>query len=154
MVDPTRARKLAVRIREIAATMIEGQIKDPRLGMVTITDVRVTGDLHDATIFYTVYGDDQQREDSGIALASATGIVRSAVGKATGLKFTPSITFMLDALPDNAHHIDDLVAVARAADEEVAKVRQGAHYAGDPDPYKAPRESSDDALESSLEGGE
>ena len=152
MADPTRARKLAVRIREIAATMIEGQIKDPRLGMVTITDVRVTGDLHDATIFYTVYGDDQQRADSGVALASATGILRSAVGKATGLKFTPTITFMLDALPDTAHHIDDLVAVARAADEEVAKVREGARYAGDPDPYKAPREVEATTVASGSDG--
>lgn len=138
MADPTRARKLAVRIREIVAMMIEGQIKDPRLGMVTITDVRVTNDLHDATVFYTVYGDDQAREDSATALTSATGVIRSNIGRLTGLKFTPTVVFVLDALPDTAKHIDELVAVARAADAEIEKARAHAHYAAGEDPYKEP----------------
>ncbi|MGY1609058.1 ribosome-binding factor A, partial [Geodermatophilus sp. SYSU D00700] len=64
MADPARARKLAVRIRQIVSSAIESQIKDPRLGMVTVTDARVTSDLREATVFYTVYGDATQAADS------------------------------------------------------------------------------------------
>ena len=76
MADPARARKLAVRIRQIVSAAIEMQIKDPRLGMVTVTDAKVTGDLREATVFYTVYGDETQIADSAKALASATGVLR------------------------------------------------------------------------------
>jgi ribosome-binding factor A len=58
MVDVARARKLAVRVREIVAETLETQVKDPRLGMVTITDAKVTPDLREATLYYTVFGDD------------------------------------------------------------------------------------------------
>jgi ribosome-binding factor A len=133
------------RIKQIVATMIETQIKDPRLGMVTITDVRVTGDLHDATIFYTVYGDDAERAASAAALESAKGVLRSEVGRQTGVRFTPTLTFMLDALPDNAQHIDDLLAVAAAADAQVEAARRGARPAGEADPYRKPRVEDDDS---------
>ena len=63
-----RVRRLAGRIKQIVASYLEMHVKDPRLGMVTITDVRVTGDLHDATIFYTVFGSDDDR----LATAAAT----------------------------------------------------------------------------------
>src|SRR3954454_23368736 len=116
MADEARARRLAGRIKQIVATTIEMQIKDPRLGMVTITDVRVTGDLHDATIFYTVLGDDEERTASAAALEAAKGLLRSEVGRLTGVKFTPTLTFVLDAVPDTAKHIDELLAVAAAAD--------------------------------------
>jgi ribosome-binding factor A len=135
---------MAGRIKQIVATVIEMQIKDPRLGMVTITDVRVTGDLHDATVFYTVFGDDDERTASAIALESAKGVLRSEVGRQTGVRFTPTLTFMLDALPDNARHIDDLLAVAAAADEQVEAARRGASPAGDADPYRKPRVVEDD----------
>jgi ribosome-binding factor A len=145
MVDHGRARRLAGRIKQIVATVIETQIKDPRLGMVTITDCRVTGDLHDATVFYTVFGDDAARADSAEALESAKGVLRSEVGRQTGVRFTPSLTFVLDAVPETAKHIDEVLAVARAADAEVEAVRRGARPAGDPDPYKKPRESDESA---------
>src|SRR5215510_5704701 len=116
MADVARARRLAGRIKQIVATGIEMQVKDPRLGMVTITDVRVTGDLHDATVFYTVLGDDEARADSAAALESAKGVLRSEVGRQTGVRFTPTLAFVLDAIPDNARTIDDLLAKARAAD--------------------------------------
>src|SRR5215212_7580356 len=99
MADPARARKLAVRIRQIVSSAIESQIKDPRLGMVTITDARVTNDLREATVFYTVYGDPTQVEDSARALTSATGVLRSTVGKQTGIKFVPSLSFVADVDP-------------------------------------------------------
>src|ERR1700704_3165459 len=111
MADSSRARRMAGRIRQIVASYVENQLKDPRLGMVTITDVRITGDLHDATIFYTVYGDDVERSDSGAALESAKGQRRTEVGRQTGVKFTPTLAFVLDELPQSAKHIDDLLAV-------------------------------------------
>jgi ribosome-binding factor A len=140
MVDPGRARRLAGRIKQIVATGIETQIKDPRLGMVTITDVRVSGDLHDATIFYTVFGDDAVQAASAAALESAKGVLRSEVGRQTGVRFTPTLTFVLDSLPESAKHIDELLAVAAAADAQLSRVREGARPAGDEDPYRKPRE--------------
>jgi ribosome-binding factor A len=140
MVDPGRARRLAGRIKQIVATGIETQIKDPRLGMVTITDVRVSGDLHDATIFYTVFGDDAVQAASAAALESAKGVLRSEVGRQTGVRFTPTLTFVLDSLPESAKHIDELLAVAAAADAQLSRVREGARPAGEEDPYRKPRE--------------
>jgi ribosome-binding factor A len=136
MADSPRARRMAGRIRQIVASYLESQIKDPRLGMVTVTDVRITGDLHDATIFYTVFGDETERSDSAAAIEAARGLMRTEVGRQTGVKFTPTLTFVLDELPDTAKHIDDLLAVARMADAEVSKAREGAQFAGDADPYK------------------
>jgi ribosome-binding factor A len=127
---------MSVRVREIVANVIEHQIKDARLGMVTITDTRMTPDLHEATVFWTVWGDDATRADSAAALESAKGVVRSAVGRATGLKHTPSIEFVLDAVPENAHHIEELLAKARDEDERVHRAAANAKPAGDPDPYK------------------
>lgn len=145
MVDAGRARRLAGRIKQIVATQIESHIKDPRLGMVTLTYVRVSGDLHDATIFYTVFGDEAAHADSAAALESAKGVLRSEVGRQTGVRFTPTLTFVLDSLPDDVRHIDDLLAVAAQADAEVEAVRRGAKPAGDPDPYRKPRVAEDDA---------
>ncbi|MDQ3030317.1 MAG: 30S ribosome-binding factor RbfA [Actinomycetota bacterium] len=144
MADAPRARKLAVRIKEIVASTLEMQVKDPRLGMVTITDTRVTPDLREATVFYTVYGDDAAQADSAIALESARGVLRSAVGKQTGVKFTPTLAFVTDTVPVITRELDDALARARAADAELARVRSGASYAGDADPYRVPRESEDD----------
>jgi ribosome-binding factor A len=135
---------MSARIKQIVASTIETQIKDPRLGMVTITDVRLTGDLHDATIFYTVLGDEAEREETARALESAKGVLRSEVGRQTGVRFTPTLAFQLDALPDTAKHIEELLAVAARADAEVEAVRQGARPAGDPDPYRKPRELDED----------
>jgi ribosome-binding factor A len=142
--DPARARRLGDRIREIVADVLERQVKDPRLGFVTVTDARITSDLRDATVFYTVYGDDTARQESGMALRSATGVVRSEVGRRTGVKFTPTLTFVADVVPDHARAIDELLARARAADEQVHRVAEGARPAGDPDPYRrAPDEVID-----------
>jgi ribosome-binding factor A len=136
MADAARARRLAVRIREIVASTLEMHVKDPRLGMVTITDARITPDLRDATVFYTVYGDESAQAATAAALDSARGVLRSQVGRQTGVKFTPTLTFVADIVPDHAKHIDDLLAVARDADDEVRRVRSAASYAGDPEPYR------------------
>lgn len=150
MTDTARARKLADRIRVVVAETLQRRIKDPRLGYVTITDTRVTGDLREATVFYTVYGDDEERAASAAALESAKGVLRSEVGRQTGVRFTPSLAFVADALPDNAKTIEDLLAKARAADAEVRKASTDAQYAGDADPYRKP--SEDDELDDGLDG--
>ncbi len=142
--DAARARKLADQISQIVAEMLERRVKDPRLGFVTVTEARLTNDLREATVFYTVYGSDQERADTAMALASATGIIRSEVGRQLGLRHTPSLEFVADALPDSARRIEDLVTQVKHADAELARSRQGAQHAGDPDPYRKPAEADDD----------
>ncbi|MER7551072.1 MULTISPECIES: 30S ribosome-binding factor RbfA [Streptomyces] len=144
MTDNARARKLADRIQVVVAETLDRRIKDPRLGFVTITDARVTGDLREATVFYTVYGDDEERAASAAALESAKGVLRTEVGRQTGVRFTPSLTFVPDALPDNARTIEDLLDKARAKDAEVRQVSTGAKYAGDADPYRKPEDEDDE----------
>lgn len=143
MADPGRARRLAVRIREIVATTLELRIKDPRLGMVTITEVRVTNDLHDATVYYTVLGDEAERAGSAAALDSARGVLRSEVGRLTGVRYTPTLTFVADAVPADADHLNEVIAAARSADDAVRRASAGAHPAGDPDPYRPERGAAD-----------
>ncbi|GAA3384356.1 30S ribosome-binding factor RbfA [Cryptosporangium minutisporangium] len=144
MADAARARKLAVRIREIVAETLRTQVKDPRLGMITVTDAKVTADLHDATVYYTVYGDETERAATAAALESARGVLRSAVGRQTGVRFTPTLAFSLDEVPNTAKHIDDLLAEARAADAEVQRKAASASYAGEPDPYRHEDEDADE----------
>jgi len=131
---------MAARIKQIVASSIEMQVKDPRLGMVTITDVRLTGDLHDATVFYTVLGNDEERQASTQALESAKGTLRTEVGRQTGVRFTPTLTFKLDAIPETADQLKVLLAKAAEADALVEQARVNAAYAGDEDPYRKPRE--------------
>ena len=138
MADQARTRRMSVRVREIVADVIERQVKDPRLGMVTVTDARLTPDLREATVFYTVWGNDTVHADTAVALESAKGVIRSAVGRGTGLKHTPSIAFVLDAIPENARHIEEVLERARHADEHVHEIAEGAAYAGDADPYRHP----------------
>jgi ribosome-binding factor A len=143
--DNARAKRLADLIREVVAQKLQRGIKDPRLGShVTITDTRVTGDLREATVFYTVYGDDEERQAAAAGLESAKGVLRSEVGRAAGVKFTPTLTFVMDALPDTARAIEDLLDKARQSDEKVREAATGAKYAGDADPYRKPDEEDDE----------
>ena len=144
MADPARAAKMADRIKVIVAKTLERGLKDPRLGFVTITDVKVTGDLQHASIFYTVYGSDDERTDSAAALKSATGMLRSEVGKNITSRLTPSLEFIADAVPENAKHIEALLAEAASRDSEIGGLRSTAKYAGDEDPYVKPRVIADD----------
>ncbi|MFL1377347.1 MULTISPECIES: 30S ribosome-binding factor RbfA [unclassified Nocardiopsis] len=144
MVDAARARKIADRIQRIVAEMLDRRIKDPRLGFVTVTDARITADLRDATVYYTVFGSAEDRAASAAALESAKGLIRSEVGKQTGIRHTPSLTFVIDEVQENAQHIEELLVKARQSDAEVAERATGASPAGEADPYKAPREIEDD----------
>jgi ribosome-binding factor A len=131
-----RVRKVADRIHVIVAEMLERRIKDPRLGFVTVTDVRVTGDTQGATVFYTVMGGAEEIDSTAAALSSATGVIRSEVGKQLGMRHTPTLAFVLDGVPENARHIDELLVRARESDAAVAQRAQGAAFAGEPDPYR------------------
>ena len=144
MVDAARAAKMADRIKVIIAKALERGVKDPRLGFVTITDVRVTGDLQQASVFYTVYGSDEERADTAAALKSATGMLRSEVGKNLTARLTPSITFIADGVPENAALIESLLAEAHQRDSDVEALAKSAQYAGDEDPYVKPRALVDD----------
>jgi ribosome-binding factor A len=145
MADPARARRMAKRISAIVASAIESEIKDPGLAGITIVDAKVTGDLHDATLYYSVLGatldDEPDHEGAALALERAKGVLRSKVGAGTGVRFTPTLTFIRDTVSDSVNRMEELLARARAADADVARVREGATPAGDADPY---RTSGDD----------
>ncbi|MFS8478823.1 MAG: 30S ribosome-binding factor RbfA [Micromonosporaceae bacterium] len=136
MTDPTRVRRHAERVRELVASAVRSYVKDPRLGMITITDARITSDLRDATVYYTVLGDSAARSGTAAALDSAKGLLRSTVGKALGLRHAPTLTFIQDSVQEHAKHIDELLTAAREADAEVQRLAAGASYAGEPHPYR------------------
>jgi len=144
VVDNARALKMADRVKVIVAEMLETRVKDPRLGFITITDARMTGDLQHATLFYTVLGSEEERAGTAAALESAKGVLRSEVGKQTGLRLTPTLEFLADAVPENASHIDDLLAAAAARDAEVAALAAQHSFAGEADPYRKPLVELDD----------
>ncbi len=139
-----RVRKIADRIHVVVAEMLERRIKDPRLGFVTVTDVRVSGDTQHATVFYTVFGEDDQMAASAAALESAKGLIRSEVGKQLAMRHVPSLEFVHDALPENARHLEELLAQVRESDAAAAASAAGATYAGEPDPYRKPRPDDED----------
>ncbi|GIJ07224.1 30S ribosome-binding factor RbfA [Micromonospora andamanensis] len=149
MTDAAKVRRHAERVRELVASVVRSQIKDPRLGMITITDARITADLRDATVFYTVLGDAAAQAGTAAALDSAKGMLRSTVGKALGLRHSPTLTFVLDDVQDQVKHIDDLLAAARNADAEVQRLAARAQYAGEPQPYRldADEDEADEADE-------
>ncbi|WKD57476.1 Ribosome-binding factor A [Corynebacterium capitovis DSM 44611] len=142
MADNSRAQRLAKRIQTIVASAIERQVKDRRLELVTITDARVTGDLHDATVFYTVRGraidDEPDYDQAEEALGRARGQIRKIVGDELGVRFTPTISFELDTVPESSARMEELLNRARARDEELAKLRENATFAGEGNPYKTP----------------
>jgi ribosome-binding factor A len=144
MTDPARLRKHAERVRELVVTALR-TIKDPRLGMITITDSRITPDLREATIYYTVLGDAAEQAATAAALDSAKGLLRSTVGKALGLRHSPSLHFEQDMVPDNVRHIDELLAAARESDAKVHALAAKATYAGDAQPYRVTGERDSDA---------
>ncbi len=144
MTGPRNA-KLADQIQVILASTIQTKVKDPRLGFVTITEVRLTGDNREATAFYTVLGDDESRKATAAALESATGLLRTTVGQQLGLRFTPTLAFVLDATPESARHMEDLLAQVQATDAAAAAASEGKAFAGEADPYKKPREAEEDS---------
>lgn len=153
MSDPAKTRRHAERVRELVASLVR-EIKDPRLGMVTITDARITGDLREATVYYTVLGDPTEQAATQAALESAKGMLRSRVGHALGLRHSPSLAFVLDNVQDHAKHIDELLAAAREQDAEVERLAAGAEYAGDPQPYKLDEPEAEEGADHDVAAGD
>lgn len=145
MTDPAKVRRHSERLKELVASVVRTQIKDPRVGMITITDTKLTADLREATVFYTVFGDAAAQAGTAAALESAKGLMRSTVGKALGLRHSPSLTFVLDNVQEHVKEIDDLLAQAKVRDAAVQKLAAGASYAGDAQPYKIDEAAEDDA---------
>jgi ribosome-binding factor A len=139
MVDHARARKLAERIKVLVAEALERAVKDPDLGFVTITEVKVTPDLQHASIFYTVYGTPAEKKRSAEIIDKNRGLVRREVGHNLSIRLTPTIEFIPDEIPETAAAMNDLLAEARARDEQVAKLAAEAQWAGEENPYKEPR---------------
>jgi ribosome-binding factor A len=144
MTDPARVRKHAERVKELVAEAVRTQIKDPRLGMITFTDSRITPDLREATVFYTVLGDVAEQSATAAALDSAKGLLRSTVGRALGLKHSPTLTFVHDDVQETVRHIDELLAAARESDAKVHEIAARATYAGDAQPYRVAEERESD----------
>jgi ribosome-binding factor A len=149
MADHARAARMAKRIMTIVATAIEHEVKDNRLEYVTVTDCRVTGDLHDATVYYTVRGrsldEEPDTEAAADALHRSRGQLRKIVGDQLSVRFTPTLTFELDTVPEASAHMEELLAKAREIDDRVRAQAAGAAPAGESDPYRAGGTGDDDA---------
>lgn len=144
MAQGDRAARVADRIKEVIAKRLDKGLRDPRVGFVTITDVRVTGDLQHASVFYTVYGTDEERAETAAGLKAATGMLRTEVGKNLNTRLTPSLEFIADAIPENAASIASLLREAQERDDAARAAAATATYAGDEDPYVKPRDLDDD----------
>ncbi|GGL95428.1 30S ribosome-binding factor RbfA [Glutamicibacter protophormiae] len=136
MADSARAARLAKRVQVLMAQSLRTVIKDERIDNVTVTDARVTNDLQHATVYYTVFGDDELKTDVAAMLEKRGGALRKELGRNLTIRLTPTLTFVADEIPEGASHLEELLAKAREKDAEVAALREGKHFAGDEDPYK------------------
>lgn len=143
MVDHARARKLAERIKVLVAEALERAVKDPDLGFVTITDVKVTPDLQHAKIYYTVFGSDVEKKQSAEIIENNKGLIRREVGRGLSIRLTPTIEFESDEIPVIAAHLNDLLHEAKARDEQVHELAKHAEFAGEANPYKEPKNQED-----------
>src|SRR5947207_15787534 len=108
MTQGVRMERVGEEFREVLAEAIL-KLKDPRVGFVTVTGVRVTPDLRLARVFYTALGDDRQRAATRAGLRSASAHLRAAIGKQVRLKFLPELRFEEDASIEQAARLDDLI---------------------------------------------
>ncbi|UTM47933.1 MULTISPECIES: 30S ribosome-binding factor RbfA [Glutamicibacter] len=136
MADSARAARLAKRVQVLMAQSLRNVIKDERIDNVTVTDARVTNDLQHATVYYTVFGDDEMKKDIAALLEKRGGALRKELGRNLTIRLTPTLAFVADEIPEGASHLEELLAKAREKDAEVAALREGKDFAGDQDPYK------------------
>ncbi len=109
MSSQLRIEKLQELIKQEMSKMLLKEIKDPRIGFVTVTDVEMTGDLREAKIYVSIMGGDEQIKESLEGLQSALGFIRREIGKRIRLRFTPEISFALDKSLDYSEHIQKLL---------------------------------------------
>ena len=91
-----RVRKIQEFIKQEVSRIILQELKDPRLGFVTVTDARITGDLREATVYVSLFGSDEEKKNTLAALSKAPGYIRSEVGKRLGIRYSPQIEFKED----------------------------------------------------------
>lgn len=104
-----RANRVAEQIKIEISDIINNKIKDPRIGFLTITDVEVTGDLQQAKVYFSVLGEEEEREASMLGLNKATGFIRSEIGRRIRLRKVPEISFEYDVAYEYGSHIDALL---------------------------------------------
>lgn len=106
MAKSFRLERLNESIKELLSQLIEQSVKDPRVGLVTITGVEVTRDLETAKVFYTVLGGDEDREQSKKGLASAAAFLRKTIGRELKLRNAPALRFIYDDTLDRSMKIE------------------------------------------------
>ena len=104
-----RANRVAEQMKIEISDIINNKIKDPRIGFLTITDVEVTGDLQQAKVFFTVLGEEEERENTLLGLNKANGFIRSEIGRRIRLRKVPEISFEYDVAFEYGSHIDELL---------------------------------------------
>lgn len=104
-----RPRQIGEQMKKELSDIITRKVKDPRIGFVTVTDVEVTGDLQQATVYITVLGDEKEREETLIGLNKAKGFIRSEIGHRIRLRKTPELFFKYDESVEYGNRIEALI---------------------------------------------
>jgi len=117
-----RILQVGEQIREhIAMMLLRGELSDPRLKNMTINSVRVSPDLQIAKVYYSVLGEQAQRDDAEKALKQASGFVRRSLGEALKLRYTPSVQFFFDESIERAARISEIIEKVKKEDREAEK---------------------------------
>ncbi|MCX8023020.1 MAG: 30S ribosome-binding factor RbfA [Syntrophorhabdaceae bacterium] len=109
-----RRLKLQDLLREEVSAIIMRELKDPGFGFITILDVEMTEDLKNAKIYYSIYGDEKERERTGDALKRAKGYIKFLLGERLKVKYIPEITFILDDPFERVARIEELLKRSKA----------------------------------------
>ena len=113
-----RSEKVSEAIHEMVSALLVKGLKDPRIGFVTITGVKVTDDLHLATIYFTVVGTDEEKKATEQGLNSAKGYMRKEMGKNLRMRHIPDLIFKYDSSLDYGNHIDSLLRQIHTDDKD------------------------------------
>ncbi len=125
MAKQLRIEKLQELIKQEMSKMLLKELKDPRIGFVTVTDVEMTGDLREAKIYVSVMGGEEQVKSSLEGLNSALGFIRREIGQRVRLRFTPEISFALDTSLDYGDHIQKLLLQVEGENKNVDNAQGG-----------------------------
>ena len=119
-----RMRKVNELVREVVADAVS-ELKDPRIGFVTVTGAETSPDLRHAIVYYSVLGSDQEKADTAAALKSATPRIQGALGAETRLRYTPKLEFRVDASIDEGIRINQILADLADEEDEIADADGG-----------------------------
>ncbi|MFC7372214.1 30S ribosome-binding factor RbfA [Fictibacillus iocasae] len=113
-----RSNRVGEQMKKELTDIIGRKLKDPRVGFVTVTAVEVTGDLQQATVYISVFGDEEQRAETLKSLAKATGFIRTEIGRRIRMRKTPDIFFKIDESIDYGNKIESLLTVIKKEEEK------------------------------------